>query len=212
MAADQEKKAIPVTRPDLTIGLLWHSAVSDNLGVGALTVSQIAIVEKVAAEIGVGRALRDPRLARSAPELHRGPQRDALRDVGPRSGQPRRALFRRAGLRSGARHRRGRQFRRHLRARAHPQDAARQIHRPRRAPADDPEPADHGTVHPRLGASGGARLDPAVPRGIHPRHALDDRSCATSVSPERSANPRTWRCACPTTRPPRATAALSGSG
>ncbi len=66
MAADQEKKAIPVTRPDLTIGLLWHSAVSDNLGVGALTVSQIAIVEKVAAGIGVGVRFvilgwRDPR-------------------------------------------------------------------------------------------------------------------------------------------------------
>ena len=55
-----------MTRPDLTIGLLWHSAVSDNLGVGALTVSQIAIVEKVAAEIGVGVRFvilgwRDPR-------------------------------------------------------------------------------------------------------------------------------------------------------
>ena len=66
MAADHEKKAIPVTRPDLTIGLLWHSAVSDNLGVGALTVSQIAIVEKVAAGIGVGVRFmilgwRDPR-------------------------------------------------------------------------------------------------------------------------------------------------------
>ena len=42
-----------MTGTDLTIGLLWHSAVSDNLGVGALTVSQIAIVEKVAAEIGI---------------------------------------------------------------------------------------------------------------------------------------------------------------
>ena len=41
-----------MAKSDLTIGLLWHSAVSDNLGVGALTVSQIAIVEKVAAEIG----------------------------------------------------------------------------------------------------------------------------------------------------------------
>ncbi len=65
-AAGQGKKAIPVTRPDLTIGLLWHSSVSDNLGVGALTVSQIAIVEKVAGEIGLGVRFvilgwRDPR-------------------------------------------------------------------------------------------------------------------------------------------------------
>ena len=33
----------------LTIGLLWHSATSDNLGVGALTVAQIAIIEALAA-------------------------------------------------------------------------------------------------------------------------------------------------------------------
>lgn len=39
--------------PPLTIGLLWHSVNSDNLGVGALTVSQIAIIEKVAREAGV---------------------------------------------------------------------------------------------------------------------------------------------------------------
>lgn len=37
----------------LTIGLLWHSACSDNLGVGALTVSQIAIVEAAARTAGV---------------------------------------------------------------------------------------------------------------------------------------------------------------
>lgn len=36
----------------LTVGLMWHSAASDNLGVGALTVSQIAIVEAVAVQIG----------------------------------------------------------------------------------------------------------------------------------------------------------------
>lgn len=37
----------------LTIGLLGHSANSDNLGVGALTVAQIAIVKAAAARIGV---------------------------------------------------------------------------------------------------------------------------------------------------------------
>jgi polysaccharide pyruvyl transferase WcaK-like protein len=37
----------------VTIGLLWHSGNSDNLGVGALTVAQIAIVESVAADLGV---------------------------------------------------------------------------------------------------------------------------------------------------------------
>ncbi len=36
----------------ITIGLLWHSANSDNLGIGALTVSNIAIVESAAAAIG----------------------------------------------------------------------------------------------------------------------------------------------------------------
>lgn len=37
----------------LTVGLLWHSMNSDNLGVGALTMSNIAIVEEVAAGMGV---------------------------------------------------------------------------------------------------------------------------------------------------------------
>ena len=36
----------------LTVGLLWHSAASDNLGVGALTVAQIGIIEVIAARIG----------------------------------------------------------------------------------------------------------------------------------------------------------------
>lgn len=37
----------------VTIGLLWHSVNSDNLGVGALTVSQIAIARAAAARAGV---------------------------------------------------------------------------------------------------------------------------------------------------------------
>lgn len=36
----------------LTLGLLWHSLRSENLGVGALTVAHIAILREVAAEIG----------------------------------------------------------------------------------------------------------------------------------------------------------------
>jgi polysaccharide pyruvyl transferase WcaK-like protein len=36
----------------LALGLLWHSTNSANLGVGALTVSQIAIIEDVAARMG----------------------------------------------------------------------------------------------------------------------------------------------------------------
>ncbi len=39
--------------PSIAIALLWHSVNSDNLGVGALTVSNIAIVEKVARELGI---------------------------------------------------------------------------------------------------------------------------------------------------------------
>lgn len=39
--------------PSLTIGLLWHSLSSDNLGVGALTESQIAICNDVAAKLGI---------------------------------------------------------------------------------------------------------------------------------------------------------------
>lgn len=36
----------------LTIGLLWHSLSSSNLGVGALTLSQIALINKAAARAG----------------------------------------------------------------------------------------------------------------------------------------------------------------
>ena len=57
---------VDVAKPELTVGLLWHSATSDNLGVGALTVSQIAIVEDAARAAGIAvRFLilgwRDPR-------------------------------------------------------------------------------------------------------------------------------------------------------
>jgi colanic acid/amylovoran biosynthesis protein len=38
---------------EITVGLLWHSFSSDNLGVGALSESQIAICEKVAERMGV---------------------------------------------------------------------------------------------------------------------------------------------------------------
>ena len=37
----------------LTVGLLWHSLTSDNLGVGALTESQIAIANSAAAQLGI---------------------------------------------------------------------------------------------------------------------------------------------------------------
>ena len=41
------------SRPTVQVGLLWHSMNSDNLGVGALTLSNIDIVERLAAEAGV---------------------------------------------------------------------------------------------------------------------------------------------------------------
>jgi polysaccharide pyruvyl transferase WcaK-like protein len=56
----------PAPTPALTLGLLWHSATSDNLGVGALTVAQIAIAEAQAAERGLAPSFvilgwKDPR-------------------------------------------------------------------------------------------------------------------------------------------------------
>lgn len=42
-----------MSRPELTVGLLWHSFSSDNLGVGALSESQIAIAESAAQTAGV---------------------------------------------------------------------------------------------------------------------------------------------------------------
>ena len=41
------------SRPQITIGLLWHSANSGNLGVGALTVSNLAILREAAESAGV---------------------------------------------------------------------------------------------------------------------------------------------------------------
>lgn len=40
-------------RGSLTIALLWHSVNSDNLGIGALTASHLAILDKVAGKLGV---------------------------------------------------------------------------------------------------------------------------------------------------------------
>lgn len=40
-------------RTDIKIGLLWHSASSGNLGVGALTIGNMAIIRGVAAELGL---------------------------------------------------------------------------------------------------------------------------------------------------------------
>lgn len=50
------REAAPVSRngsrkSELTVGLLWHSVNSGNLGIGALTQSQIAIIEAIAAEL-----------------------------------------------------------------------------------------------------------------------------------------------------------------
>lgn len=37
----------------ITVGLLWHSVNSDNFGVGALTASQVTIVQQIAAKLGL---------------------------------------------------------------------------------------------------------------------------------------------------------------
>jgi colanic acid/amylovoran biosynthesis protein len=42
-----------ILSPEVTIGLLWHSFSSDNLGVGALSESQIALCEQAANRLGI---------------------------------------------------------------------------------------------------------------------------------------------------------------
>lgn len=42
-----------MTRSDINIGLLWHSASSGNLGVGALTIANMAIIRAVAHDLGL---------------------------------------------------------------------------------------------------------------------------------------------------------------
>jgi hypothetical protein len=43
----------PARKPEIKIGLLWHSLNSDNLGIGAMTLGHIAMVEEVAAQLGL---------------------------------------------------------------------------------------------------------------------------------------------------------------
>lgn len=50
--ADEQNPPLAGSAPVLRIGLLWHSLVSGNLGVGALTHANIAITREVAAELG----------------------------------------------------------------------------------------------------------------------------------------------------------------
>ena len=40
------------TRKRLTVGLLWHSLTSDNLGVGALTIGQMVLISEAARRRG----------------------------------------------------------------------------------------------------------------------------------------------------------------
>lgn len=42
-----------MSRPELKIGLLWHSMNSDNLGVGALTIAHMAILDDIAEKLSV---------------------------------------------------------------------------------------------------------------------------------------------------------------
>lgn len=42
-----------MSRPALTIGLLWHSMNSDNLGVGALTIAHMAILDEIGEKLGI---------------------------------------------------------------------------------------------------------------------------------------------------------------
>jgi colanic acid/amylovoran biosynthesis protein len=45
--------SVPGASHPLTIGLLWHSVNSDNLGIGALTAGHLAIIDAVARDLGV---------------------------------------------------------------------------------------------------------------------------------------------------------------
>ena len=57
---------MPASLPDLRVCLIYHSTVSDNLGVGALTVSEVEILRALAREAGRGLKItvidwKDPR-------------------------------------------------------------------------------------------------------------------------------------------------------
>ncbi len=57
---------MPASLPPVTIALMWHSMNSDNLGVGALTLSNMALLRRAAAQAGrtphfIALGWRDPR-------------------------------------------------------------------------------------------------------------------------------------------------------
>ncbi|MFW6028024.1 MAG: polysaccharide pyruvyl transferase family protein [bacterium] len=89
------RAGVPADRQDskvatLTIGLLWHSVNSDNLGVGALTAAHLAIIDGVARELGIAVRYkvigwRDPAPAYiTRPDVSLAPlrSRDVLRPGG----------------------------------------------------------------------------------------------------------------------------------
>ena len=44
----------PADRPELVVGLLGHSTTSSNLGIGALTLANMRIIEEAAERVGRG--------------------------------------------------------------------------------------------------------------------------------------------------------------
>jgi len=72
------------------VGLLWHSVNSDNLGVGALTVADIAIIDAAAAAVGVtpdyliigGKDRREPYIKRDDISTKPLRNKDFLKPVG----------------------------------------------------------------------------------------------------------------------------------
>jgi polysaccharide pyruvyl transferase WcaK-like protein len=63
---------------EITIGLLWHSPNSGNLGVGALTVSNLALAREAAAEVGLKPRFRILGFVDEGPSYVTGPDVDVV--------------------------------------------------------------------------------------------------------------------------------------
>ena len=202
---------VGVAKPELTIGLLVAFGHVRQSGRGALTVSQIAIVEDAARAAGVAvRFLilgwRDPRPSYIvAPNVERF-------DMGGRE------LMRPGGLYAAARRcdlvldiGAGDSFADiYGTSRIQKMLLAKfTVHAARRPMILSPQTI--GPFTAGLGAGGRARLDPA-PRGFHPRRALDAVPARDRLQGRDRARRRTWPCGCPVRRPHRGQTGRSASG
>ena len=77
--AGQTKQKISKDQKGVTVGLLWHSANSANLGIGALTVSHIGILKDICCRLGMPVRFKIFQWTDSEPDYVNGPDVETVR-------------------------------------------------------------------------------------------------------------------------------------